>query len=380
MHEAPSVPTVPAAENVLFRNLPPSILASENISLKTREFAQGESVFAEGDAGDYCYLVESGAVRLTKTSSSGVEEFLAMVDPGGFFGELALYDDSPRVAHARAAVPSRLVLLDRAGFETLRRAAPLEMMSTLAEVNITRVRQANALLVKNLAEAGRLKEIGGELSTIAHNLRGPLATIRNAADTLEMLTTEGGSDPSKLAKFVKMIQDTADGALSDIDYLMARLRGDAPAERVLVRVSDLLADVRKRVGVFVHRPGVTYDDSQMEYDGPVRVDSREWAGALTNLVKNAVEALPDHGGHVWVCVRTEGREVVFTVQDNGKGVPAEMLGRFFDRGITRGKSRGTGLGTAHVQSVVEAHRGRATVSSTLGVGTTVEMRLPLEIS
>jgi signal transduction histidine kinase len=377
MHEASSVPTVPAAENALFRNLPRGILASESISLKTREFAQGTSVFAEGDPGDCCYLVESGAVRLTKTSSSGVEEFLAMVDPGGFFGELALYDDSPRVAHARAAAPSRLVLLDRAGFERLRQAAPLEMMSTLAEVNITRVRQANALLVKNLAEAGRLKEIGGELSTIAHNLRGPLATIRNAADTLEMLTTEGGGDSSKLGKFVEMIQNTANGALSDIDRLMARLRGDAPAERILVRVSDLLADVRNRVASFVHRPGVTYDDSRMEYDGPVRVDSREWAGALVNLVKNAAEALPDGGGHISVMVLVEKGDVVFAVQDTGRGVPAEVLGRFFDRGVTHGKSGGTGLGTAHVRSVAETHGGRAEVKSALGVGTTVEMRLPL---
>jgi signal transduction histidine kinase len=368
---------VPAVENLLFRKLPPGTLASAGISFEVETFEPGEAIFAEGDAADCCYLVETGAVRLTKTSSGGAEELLAVAAPGSFFGEFALYDDAPRSAHARAAVSSRLTRLDRGGFERLCRLAPLEMMSTLAEVNIARVREGNDFLIRNLAQAGRLKDIGGELSTVAHNLRGPLATIRNAADVLAMLGEESGAEVGQFEGFVHIIQNTADGALSDIDRLMARLRGES-AERTAVHVRDLLEEVRAQVVGVVGRNGVEYDDDGIEYEGTVLVERPEWVGALVNLVKNAVEALPAGRGLVSVSVREEGGEVVFAVEDSGSGVPAEVLARFFDRGVTYGKSGGTGLGTAHVRSVAESHGGRAEVRSETGVGTIVEMRLPLQ--
>lgn len=374
--DAQHVPTVPLRENALFHKISPDLLDSVVLSLSVVGFDTGQTIFAEDDAPDYCYLVESGAVRITKTGLGGTQELLAVAQPGSFFGELALYDSAARSAHATAASPTRLGRLDRGAFERLGQVAPLELMATLAETSIARVRATNDLLVQGLADAGRLKAVGAELSTISHNLRSPLGTIRNAADMLSEWLERGGQDAGKMAAFVRIIQSTADKSLTQIDQLMARLRGEASIEPSQVSVGDLLRDLREQVTGLIDARGVRYEDEQTDYVGTVFVDRREWVSALANLVKNSVEALPPEGGEVKVTVKDEDGEVIFAVEDSGRGIAPEKLPRFFDRGFTDGKEGGTGLGTAHARSVVEAHGGKADVHSDVGKGTRVRMRLP----
>jgi len=369
------VRTVPVRENSLFRRIPPEILDLAVMSLSPMSLEAGQAAFFEGDALDYCYLVESGAVRITKTGPESEPELLAVAHPGDFFGELALYDAAPRSATAKAAVPTRLSRLNRSAFERLCRTAPLEMASTLAEVSIARVRETNELLVRVLADAGRLKAVGADLGTLSHNLRSPLGTIRNAADMLSEWLADGNQDLTRMAAFVQIIQNTADRALTQIDHLMARLRGEISAERTRVQVGELLRDLREQVSGLFRGGAVRYEDGQIDYSGWVLVDRGEWVGALANLVRNSVEALPPEGGEVNVTVREQDGEVIFAVQDDGRGISAEKLPRFFDRGFTDGKAGGTGLGTAHVRAVAESHGGRVDVRSELGTGTVVEMRL-----
>lgn len=366
--------TVPVRENALFSRIPPEVLDLVVMSLSAVSLEAEQATFSEGDAPDYCYLVESGAVRITKLGPEGESELLAVAHPGDFFGELALYDAAPRSATAKAAVPTRLSRLDRSAFERLCRAAPLEMASTLAEASIARVRETNELLVRGLADAGRLKAVGANLGTLSHNLRSPLGTIRNAADMLSEWLEDGTLDLARMAAFVRIIQNTADRALTQIDHLMARLRGEVGAERTHIQVGELLRDLREQVSGLL-RGAVRYEDQQIDYNGCVLVDRGEWVGALANLVKNSIEALPPGGGEVKVTVCERDGEVIFAVEDDGRGVSPEKLPRFFDRGFTDGKAGGTGFGTAHVRAVAESHGGRVDVRSEVGTGTVVEMRL-----
>lgn len=373
---APHVQTVPLRENALFRKLSPDLTTSETLSLSVIDFDTGQTIFAEGDASDHCYLVESGAVRITRTGLDGTQELLAIVWPGSFFGEMGLYDAAARSADATAVGPTRLGRLERGAFERLSEVAPLELMETLAEVNIARLRASNDLLVQGLADAGRLKAVGAELSTLSHNLRSPLGTIRNAADMLSEWLEGGSQDTSKMVAFVRIVQSTADRSLTQIDQLMARLRGEPSLERSQVSVGELLRDLREQVTGLIADPVVRYEDAQADHVSTVFVDRGEWISALSNLVKNSVEALSPKGGEVKVVVQEEDGEVIFTVQDSGHGIAPEKLPRFFDRGYTDGKKGGTGLGTAHVRSVVEAHGGTVDVRSEIGKGTSVLMRLP----
>jgi signal transduction histidine kinase len=118
---------------------------------------------------------------------------------------------------------------------------------------------------------------------------------------------------------------------------------------------------------------VRKDDARAQ----VMVDAGRFARVLLNLVRNAVDAMPQ-GGILRLSVQQGAdAQVVFQVSDTGVGIADDLMARLFEPFVTHGKSKGTGLGLAIAKSVVQAHRGTIAVRSKLGAGTTVEIALPL---
>jgi len=84
--------------------------------LERKSFQEGDTVFKEGDQGDQAFVVQEGAFEITK--SKGDEEIiLGMVEKGAIFGEMALIDDSPRMATARAVTPATVIVIGRSAFQ-----------------------------------------------------------------------------------------------------------------------------------------------------------------------------------------------------------------------------------------------------------------------
>jgi signal transduction histidine kinase len=335
----------------------------------------GEVIFQAGEAGDACYLIESGSVRITGHSPGGAEETFAVLGPGEFFGENALYADTPRSATATAVQATRLGRIDRSAFDRLRAIAPLEIASALAEANIERVRRTNATLVEELAAAGRLREVGTELTTIAHNLRSPLATVQNAAEVLLDMIAEGTASPERIVRFLEIIKRTTGKALQSTDALLASLRGERRAMWTAVRVADFVAGAEQQVSGLAAHAGATLS-VRVSTGRALRVQGAELEAALVNLLRNAIEALPREGGRVTLAAEDEGDSVVFTVSDNGCGIAPENQGRIFEPRFTHGKESGTGLGLAHVRAVAERHRGTVELVESSEQGTTFRLVIP----
>jgi signal transduction histidine kinase len=111
---------------------------------------------------------------------------------------------------------------------------------------------------------------------------------------------------------------------------------------------------------------------------PVRADHDRVLQVLANLLSNAVKLTPPRG-RVAVAARPVGREVVFSVSDDGPGISDEEQRTIFapyTRGAAAGY-RGTGLGLAIARGIVEAHGGRIWVESRVGVGSTFSFTLPV---
>lgn len=91
-----------------------------------RVYAPGEIVFKEGEVSRRCaYLVEKGSVDIVKTLQDGTTTVLGTIAPGGIFGEMALIDNKPRMAMARTAEPTTLIIITGQLFEDkLRKADP----------------------------------------------------------------------------------------------------------------------------------------------------------------------------------------------------------------------------------------------------------------
>ena len=144
--------------------------------------SRGASVFREGDQGDQLYFIVSGKVKLGRTSPDGRESLLAILGPGELFGEMALFDPSPRTATATAVSETRLAGLKNESLNGLLRTRP-EVSAQLLQALARRLRRTNDSLsdlvfsdvpgrvAKNLLQmAGRFGTRDGGVLRVTHDL------------------------------------------------------------------------------------------------------------------------------------------------------------------------------------------------------------------
>jgi two-component system NtrC family sensor kinase len=110
----------------------------------------------------------------------------------------------------------------------------------------------------------------------------------------------------------------------------------------------------------------------------LKIDPGKIRQLLTNLLLNALDAMPD-GGKLGVSTRfEEGLQLAaLEVTDTGCGIPAQVIGRIFDPFFSTKGPKGTGMGLAVSYGIVEQHGGRIEVSSQPGRGTTFTVHLPV---
>lgn len=220
------------------------------------------------------------------------------------------------------------------------------------------------------------------VANASHELRTPLASLLGYVETL---ADGAGEEPEIRARFLKIMHDEArrmDRLISDLISL-SRIEAEkyrAPAESVAL--GDLIPQVCAELAGSPRAADVV---TEIEAVPPVRGDRTQLSQLLHNLIGNAMK-YGRAGTPVTVSLRSEGDTMVrFAVTDQGEGIPADHIPRLTERfyRVDSGRSRslgGTGLGLAIVKHVVERHRGRLDISSTVGVGTTVAVRLPIEPS
>ncbi|HEY3819465.1 MAG TPA: ATP-binding protein [Polyangiaceae bacterium] len=222
------------------------------------------------------------------------------------------------------------------------------------------------------ARQSQLATLGRFSAQMAHDLKNPLAALKGAAQLLrEDLARPTGVDRVAFADLMVDQIDRLD-RLVDVYGRLARVepaRDPLDLNEMARAVLALQSLAREKVAVKVELA-----DGELR----CRADREMLSRVLENLVRNAMEAMSDGGT---VTVRTarsgaEGREnVTLSVADTGSGMDARIRERAFDDFFTT-KARGSGLGLAFVQRVVEAHGGSVSLESEVGRGTVVEVRLP----
>ena len=229
-----------------------------------------------------------------------------------------------------------------------------------------------------LREADRHKD--EFLAMLAHELRNPLAPIRNAVHVLGLMEL---AEPrvrwaqeiierqvNHLARLVDDLLDASRIARGKIILKRETIEFAVLAEHV-IQSARLLAENKG------HRLAVRLPDQAVQLDGdPVRLSQ-----LLLNLLDNAVKYTPD-GGQIEFAARLDGQEIEISVRDNGMGITAELLPRVFDlfqqdeRKLDRANG-GLGIGLTLVQHLAGMHGGWVEAySAGPGLGSTFTVRLP----
>ncbi len=219
------------------------------------------------------------------------------------------------------------------------------------------------------------------LAMLAHELRNPLAPIRNAAHVLGRLDLDEprvewaqGVIERQVGHLVRLVDE-----LLDISRIA---RGKVTLKKSRVELSELTRHARESIAPKMsakgHRFEMTIPERGVMLDGdPVRLTQ-----VLQNLLDNAVKYTPA-GGRIQLSAAVCGEEVKIEVRDNGNGIPAHLLPEVFDlfRQGERGPDRsqgGLGIGLTLVRQLVELHGGRVEVQSAgSDQGASFTVRLPL---
>jgi signal transduction histidine kinase len=356
------------AANSLFEGINPDVLEDIRYEMKTIRFKEGEVIFDEGDPGDSLYLVGEGSIKISKTGRGGKQETLGFIQPGNFFGEMALFDGQPRSAKATAAAPTLLASVDDRTFQHILELAPSRLHMNFLRSVSERLRHVNAHFIAEVMRTERLSLVGAMANSIIHDLKNPICIVRCCADLI-------GTDADPRTKeLTTMIDGAVDGMLAMTQELLDYSRGFTSLKKEKVSMWRLLDDLSQ--GALRLLPGQNIQFvKHIRYEGDVEIDLARFNRMMSNLIKNSSEAMTG-GGILTMTTDLVQNQVVIRMSDTGKGIPPELMPRLFEPFVTHGKSHGTGLGMAIAKSVVDAHGGKISVASIEGSGTTVDIRLP----
>ncbi len=139
------MPPTRTSQNSLLSALPEHLSASLFTSATPVQLGADEVLFLAGDAGDGCYRVEEGLLKVTMVSRAGSERILAFLGPGAIVGELSIIDGLPRSASVVGVRDSKLSFLSRAAFEEFASKHP-EIYKSLVALIAARLRETDAAL------------------------------------------------------------------------------------------------------------------------------------------------------------------------------------------------------------------------------------------
>jgi signal transduction histidine kinase len=270
-----------------------------------------------------------------------------------------------------------------------RSAAELER---LVRERTRELEKLNRDLHKEIAERKRMEDALREadkrkddfLATLAHELRNPLAPIRNALEIMRL----AGTNPDALARARQMMERQIGQMVRLIDDLLdvsriARDKLQLVTERVDVKsVVEAAVELSKPQ---IEKAQLTLTVSLPPGGLVLTADRVRLAQVLSNLLNNAAK-YTEAGGSITLSAEKAGDEAVFRVKDTGIGIPPELLPQVFelftqvDRSLNRSQG-GLGIGLALVRRLVEMHGGTVDAhSGGLGKGAEFVVRLPINPS
>ncbi|MFQ5804755.1 MAG: ATP-binding protein, partial [Candidatus Methylomirabilales bacterium] len=227
----------------------------------------------------------------------------------------------------------------------------------------------------------RLRALGQMASGIAHDFNNALSPVLGFTELL-LDRPEYLENKEKVKHYAQMMNTAAKDAANVVRRLREFYRAREEDEIFLpVDLNSLVEQV-----IMLTQPrwkdqalasGITIDtETHLQNVPHVAGNEAEVREVLTNLIFNAVDAMPE-GGTLTLRTRSDGQHVVVEVSDTGTGMTDEVLQRCLEPFFSTKPERGTGLGLAMVYGIIQRHRGTLAIESEPGQGTTFILRLPV---
>ncbi|MBI5460842.1 MAG: PAS domain S-box protein [Gammaproteobacteria bacterium] len=224
-------------------------------------------------------------------------------------------------------------------------------------------------LRRELIQAEKLASVGQVAAWITHQIRNYLGRMLMSVGTLRPNEHADSAQQKAHADLTRSIADL-DRLVTDLlDYSRSLTLHPTP-----MRLNAALNDLLKQLEAELPSSATRIEREFLPDLPPINVDVFKIEQALSNVLRNAVQAMPQ-GGVLRVSTRVEHGNVIARIQDSGPGIQGDDLDAVF-RPFYTTKPSGTGLGLALAQRIVEAHGGRITAANALNGGAVFEIVLP----
>jgi PAS domain S-box-containing protein len=227
-------------------------------------------------------------------------------------------------------------------------------------------------LEERLRQADRLAALGTLSAGLAHEIKNPLSAIKTfvqllprKVESLSFMEKFNVTVPREIDRINQLVED-----LLELTRKRVRSLVDVDVNRLVLQIIDLH-------GEEMGRRHIIFENHLNEALPPIRGDSETLYRAFSNLVINAIQAMPN-GGSFYISSELDqvSSFVKITFRDTGVGMDEETLKSLFNPFFTT-KDKGVGLGMALVRKIIEDHRGTIEVTSEKGIGTIFVLGLPV---
>lgn len=254
--------------------------------------------------------------------------------------------------------------------------AALRLSTEELEQRVAERTRALAIAQDDLVRKERLAVLGRLAGGVAHQVRNPLGAIKNAAYVVDRRLREAKPPPfaardvkDEVAHAIAIIHDEVQRANRIITDLL-----DYARIRVPLRQPTSLRHVIDKALEATEVPAAIAVVRSLPELPDLALDADQLQGALFNIFRNAIEAMPD-GGTLTVVAELRDGACVVSIADTGPGIPAEVRGRLFEPLITT-KSLGLGLGLVTARTMIEGQAGSIACVRSDERGACFEVTLP----
>lgn len=279
-------------------------------------------------------------------------------------------------ASQAAAIIENAMLNEALEERIAERTAELRAANTMLQEEIEERQRIEQELVKVAVERERSDILTRFIQDASHQFRTPLSVIRVAVDLLQ-LKHNLPADNQQLTQIKEQVKTIV--RLIDNMVLMVKLDSQPDLTQTIAQINEIVLSLEDKWHKHAEQADLTLHVEVTSDLPAVRGDEDLLADAMESLISNAM-LYNKPGGNVWVRTSLQDDQVVFTVRDDGDGIPQEdydhIFQRFF-RSDEAGTTRGFGLGLSIAQLIVELHGGQITFESEVDKGSIFRIMLPV---
>lgn len=208
---------------------------------------------------------------------------------------------------------------------------------------------------------------------IAHEIKNPLTPMKLNIQHLQRTKGKG----KEYNEYFERITNTLIEQIDNLSDIATEFSNFAKIPTARTQVFKLVTQVQKVIDLFdTEQINIEFYTGGLEYV-EVNVDREQFSRAIINLLKNAIQAIPDHkDGKIVINLARQDHNAIVSISDNGEGIPEDMRDKLFRPNFTT-KSSGMGLGLAIVKNIVENFSGHIWFETDTGKGTTFFMEIPV---